>query len=265
MDITQDVLLPILLAAIIANTAVIAVVLVMGRKRSRRAAATATSGTALETSILSTSDADAPPPLTVMSKETDLVPDQLASPPDLDASAALEASGIDPLTGLIDAVAFARLVAAEDARMARYHRPATVVICELDGLERLIDRLGPDAGDRVVPALADTIKRNARGADHVARLGSGRFGILLPETDEVAAINYVERVRGACELWLEAGAIAMRLAIGWAGTTGDPSLADTLRLATDRMHTELRRAARRTEATPVMGTVRTVRDDELAS
>ena len=132
--------------------------------------------------------------------------------------------GIDALTGLPDATAFSRLVADEDARIARYHRAATVVIFELEGLDRLVERLGDEAGDRIVPAVADTLRRLARAADHVARLGPGRFGALLPETDEVAAINYIERVRKACDLWLETGAIAMRLAIGWAGTAGDPPL-----------------------------------------
>jgi hypothetical protein len=69
--------------------------------------------------------------------------------------------------------------------------------------------------------------------------------VLLPETDEVAAINYVERVRRACELWLESGAIALSLAVGWAGTTGDPTLPEAQRVATDRMYLELRREARK--------------------
>jgi GGDEF domain-containing protein len=119
------------------------------------------------------------------------------------------------------------------------------VIFELSGLDRLIDRLGADAAARVLPALADTMRRLARDVDLVARLAPGRFGILLPETDEVAAINYVERVRRACELWLESGAIALTLAVGWAGTDGEPTLIDTQRLATERMYVELRRDARK--------------------
>ena len=67
----------------------------------------------------------------------------------------------------------------------------------------------------------------------------------MPETDEIAAINYVERVRRACELWLESGAIALRLAAGWAGTAGDPTLLEAMRVATDRMYVELRREARK--------------------
>ena len=154
-------------------------------------------------------------------------------------------AGTDGLTGLLDQAAFTRLIAAENLRIHRYHRPATVVIFELSGLDRLVDRLGADAADRVVPALADTMRRLARDVDLVARLAPGRFGILLPETDEVAAINYVERVRRACELWLESGAIALTLAVGWAGTDGEPTLIDAQRLATERMYVELRRDARK--------------------
>ena len=46
-------------------------------------------------------------------------------------------------------------------------------------------------------------------------------------------------------LWLETGSIAMRLAIGWAGTAGDPPLTDAQRTATERMYAELRRGQRR--------------------
>jgi diguanylate cyclase (GGDEF)-like protein len=152
--------------------------------------------------------------------------------------------GRDQLTGLLDSRSFREVLAQEDAREQRYERPATVVVFELDGLSKINDRLGPTTGDRIEVALADTIARLARRADYVARLEPGRYGVLLPETDEVAAINYVERIRRACDLWLESGAIAMRLAIGWASTGGDIQLATAIRTATDRMRIELRRNAR---------------------
>jgi diguanylate cyclase (GGDEF)-like protein len=151
----------------------------------------------------------------------------------------------DALTGLLLPAEWNRIVTDEDARIGRYGRPATVVIIELDGLDRLIAALGQEAGDRVLPALSDALSRNARGADHLARLGPARFGILLPETGEVEAVNYVERVRSVCDLWLESGAIALRLAIGWASPTAETNMSDALALANDRMYTELRRNARR--------------------
>ncbi len=154
-------------------------------------------------------------------------------------------SRTDPLTGLLLASEWNRLILDEDARNHRYGHPATVVIVELGGFDRLVNSLGREAGDRVLPALADTLRRNARGADFVARIGTGRFGLLLPETGEVEAVNYVERVRHACELWLESGAIALELAIGWASPATDSTLVDAAAVAQERMFTELRRGARR--------------------
>ena len=151
----------------------------------------------------------------------------------------------DPLTGALLPSEWNRILNDEDARIHRYGRPATVVLVELDGLDRLIDVLGQEAGDRILPAVADALTRHARGSDHVARLGPGRFGILLPETGEVEAVNYVERVRQVCELWLESGSIALRLAIGWASPAVDTSLGEAFNEAQERMFAEVRRGARR--------------------
>ena len=152
--------------------------------------------------------------------------------------------GRDALTGLLDTMAFEEVLEHEEQREQRYGRSATVIVFELDGLAKLVDRLGSEPGDRIETALGDTIKRLARRADYVARLERGRYSVLLPETDEVAAINYVERIRRACDLWLESSAIAMRLAIGWASTTGDATLSGAIRLASERMRVEQRRNAR---------------------
>ena len=157
------------------------------------------------------------------------------------------AGSSDTLTGLLGPTAWGRMVADEDARVRRYRRPATIVMIELDGLDRLTSRLGDAAGERLVPAVADSIRRLAREADHVARLGEGRFGVLLPETDEIQAINYVERIRRTCDLWLESGAVSLRLAVGWASAAGDDSLHDAGRAATERMFDEVHRNARRAD------------------
>ncbi len=132
---------------------------------------------------------------------------------------------VDPSTGLDSPSAWRRAVDDEVVRLARYHRPATVMLLELDGLERLTERLGEPAGARLVLATARTLQAQARAADRCARFGRGRFAILMPETDEIMAINFAERVRAECDRWLEAGEVAMRVAIGWA--TLDPGQGST--------------------------------------
>lgn len=149
----------------------------------------------------------------------------------------------DQQTGLELAATWERWLVEEDARAKRYLRPATVVLVELDGLDRLVDRLGPVVAERLIPPVAATIRRQARGADRVARLGQARFGVILVETDEVQAINYVERVRAAADQWLEAGAVATRLSMGWAAAFGGTGLADAAIEAEARLNADRRRHA----------------------
>ncbi len=152
--------------------------------------------------------------------------------PTVDGPAAV--SRTDTLTGLLLPGEWNRIVTDEDARIRRYARPTTVVLIEVDGLDRLVGVIGHAAADRVLPAVADTLSRNARGSDHLARLGPARFGVLLPETGEVEAINYIERV----------------LSIGWASPSAAVSLTEAVAAARDRMYAEQRRTARRTEGQP---------------
>jgi len=122
----------------------------------------------------------------------------------------------DPVTGFDLPPAWSRWIAEEEARVRRFHRPATVAIVEIAGIDRLAERLGLDTAGRLIPPIAVTMRRNGREVDHFVRLGASRFGVLLTETNEIAAINYVERIRAACDLWLASGAVALHLAIGWA-------------------------------------------------
>lgn len=150
---------------------------------------------------------------------------------------------IDPETGLDSPLSWASAIVIEEARSGRYGRPVSVVVCELDGLDKLAELLGADVADKLIPPVAEALRRSARAADRVARLSHNRFGVLLVETDEVRAINYVERVRSACDTWLEASAIALRLSIGWASPATDGDLRSAVRIAEHRMHREQRRPA----------------------
>ena len=126
----------------------------------------------------------------------------------------------------------------EEHRFARYGSPVTVLLAELEGLDALASVLGQDAADRLILPVATAMRRSARAADFLARTGHARFAALLPETDEVAAVNYVERVCAACDLWLEASGVGVRLAIGWAQANAGGSLSDAMCVAYDRMNAD---------------------------
>jgi diguanylate cyclase (GGDEF)-like protein len=246
MALSQDALIGIFVAIVAADIIVIVLALlwsrVRGRERSRPATGAASGSAGPRPNGQSTNGGNSNGGIGTHSVASMNATGRIVSvvPP-------IEATNdptTDSLTGLLVPSAWARIVTDEEARIKRYHRSATIVIIELEGLDKLVQLMGPGSIERIVPAVADTIRRGAREADHVARLGTGRFAVLMPETDEILAINYVERIRRACELWLEAGAVALHLAMGWASSAGDGTLTDVETAATDRMYLELRRTVR---------------------
>jgi diguanylate cyclase (GGDEF)-like protein len=144
----------------------------------------------------------------------------------------------DEETGLPTEPVWDEVVRLEEARLSRYGRPATVIVAELDRLDALAARIGRENADRLIPPVAAVLRRQGRQADVITRTGRARFQILLPETDEVAAINYVERVRSSCDIWLEAAAISVRLVMGWASAAAGGTLQGALRVAEQRMHAD---------------------------
>ena len=153
----------------------------------------------------------------------------------------VEPATSDPETGFELAASWSKWLAEEGARVSRYGHPATIVLVELGGVDRLAERLGPEAADRLIPPIATTMRRHARAADNLARLGPARFGALLAETDEILAINYIERVRSACDVWLQSGAVALRLSIGWAEVGPKQPVEVALKAAETRLNEERQR------------------------
>ena len=132
---------------------------------------------------------------------------------------------VAPTTGFADRRAWKEAFRREQQRLARYGCPVTLVVAEIDGLDSLAAVIGLGAADRLLAPIEAVMRRTARATDVPAR----------------PAINYVERVRSECDMWLEAGGLAIRLAIGWAQPIAGGSLAEALRLAHDRMNTDRRR------------------------
>ena len=153
----------------------------------------------------------------------------------------------DPISGFDLAPTWTKWLAEEAARIDRYGRPATIVLVELPDLDRLAEKLGPEAADRLIPPIATTMRRHARAADNLARLGRARFAALLTETDEIRAINYIERVRSACDVWLESGSVALRLSIGWAEIGANQPVEVAIQTAERRLNEERQRRRARIE------------------
>lgn len=112
---------------------------------------------------------------------------------------AAHATSLDVLTGLADGQTFEARLSAAGAHFQRYSRPFGVVLLDIDHLERLNDRWGHPAGDRLLQHVAQLLRGALREVDLAARLGGEEFGLLLPEADLEQAMAVAERVRLAIE------------------------------------------------------------------
>jgi diguanylate cyclase (GGDEF)-like protein len=124
------------------------------------------------------------------------------------------------LPGLAEATTWEDLVREESARAARFGRPSMVVTATLPQLEDVAERWGRDAADRVVAEITRVLESEGRAVDRIALLGDSTFGILLPETGELGASRFAERVRAAADAWLIAAGLSVRLEFAWVNVPG---------------------------------------------
>lgn len=111
----------------------------------------------------------------------------------------LELAVTDPLTGLNNRrfldhhlnLAMARHFKAKDPETAAL----SVLLLDIDHFKRVNDTYGHDAGDEVIREFARRLSLNVRAIDMACRFGGEEFVVLMPETDQVAALNIAERVR----------------------------------------------------------------------
>lgn len=113
------------------------------------------------------------------------------------ASLLRELAVVDELTGLYNRRFFERRLTYEVDRFARYHQDLALVLFDVDHFKRINDTYGHPAGDAVLKELAARARQAVRASDLVARVGGEEFGVLMPETDLVGAIEGAERLREA--------------------------------------------------------------------
>jgi len=106
---------------------------------------------------------------------------------------------VDPKTGLSNARHFTSVFGDELARAARYERPLSLVMADLDLLRDINNTHGHLAGDAVLRGIAEIFGQQLRQYDLPSRFGGEEFCILLPETAPERAVEIAARIRRAVE------------------------------------------------------------------
>jgi diguanylate cyclase len=131
-----------------------------------------------------------------MAKRTKAVERQLSAARDetrqlrVKLAEAGEEARSDPLTGLPNRRAF-------EEKMAELERKETALsigICDIDHFKRVNDTYGHAVGDRVIRAVAHTLRDNCAG-HMVARIGGEEFVVLFPGLEPEAAGRILDVAR----------------------------------------------------------------------
>jgi diguanylate cyclase (GGDEF)-like protein len=101
----------------------------------------------------------------------------------------------DPLTGLPNRPMF--LDRLEGALSDPGASAVTVLFLDLDRFKSVNDRLGHAAGDELLSAAGDRIRRCTREEDTAARFGGDEFAVVLIDQDVTRAEAVAERIIGA--------------------------------------------------------------------
>jgi len=105
----------------------------------------------------------------------------------------------DPLTGLRNRQALEESLAKMFALMARYSKPFSLLIVNIDAFSAIDKEGGQGQGDRVLQRVANLLNELARDTDTVNRYGGEEFVLILPETDLDGASVHAERIRQAAQ------------------------------------------------------------------
>ncbi|MET0537179.1 MAG: GGDEF domain-containing protein [Xanthobacteraceae bacterium] len=156
-------------------------------------------------------------------------------------------AAVDGLTGLYNRRHFELLARAEWIRFQRYFRPLSVLIIDVDHFKTVNDRFGHDEGDKVLKLIAIVCGSAKRESDAVARIGGEEFALLLPETNEAAALIIAERLLAQvreCVYPIGNENIGLTVSIGVASATPSMSGIETLIKRADDALYEAKRSGR---------------------
>lgn len=148
-------------------------------------------------------------------------------------------AALDQLTGLYNRRSGEQRLAEEISRAVRYDRPLTVLLIDLDGLKQINDKLGHAAGDAMLKAFSERLRKAIRGSDLAVRLGGDEFLVLLPECRADEVNHVLDRVEGL-DVDYEGTKIPCRFSRGWTDYKPGESAEELLRRGDEALYANKR-------------------------
>jgi diguanylate cyclase (GGDEF)-like protein len=147
---------------------------------------------------------------------------------------------VDGLTGAHNKRYFLEFLERETARCARYKRPLSLLMFDIDHFKAINDTHGHLTGDYVLKEMARRLLGRIRREELMARYGGEEFAAVLPETDHAGAMTFGEQLRAIVaddQFEYEGDKFTVTISIGIATTEGqDIDTASFIKLADDNLY-----------------------------
>ena len=102
---------------------------------------------------------------------------------------------------------------------ARYERPLSLAMIDIDFFKKINDTYGHAVGDEVLQCVSKLFRESIRATDLAARYGGEEFAVMMPETDLNDANTFAEKIRALIEstpIPTQAGPVSATVSIGVA-------------------------------------------------
>jgi len=157
---------------------------------------------------------------------------------------------IDELTGLYNRRGFMAVTAQHLAAIRRNKKVPVILYADLDGLKKINDSLGHQAGDGAIIQTAEILKDTFRTSDIVARLGGDEFVVLAAIDKDESANSLTDRLQLRFELFNEQSNAPYKLSIS-VGVMHFDVDEDSIEEVTARADLNMYEDKRRKQAQPV--------------
>ncbi|MBL4711685.1 MAG: GGDEF domain-containing protein [Gammaproteobacteria bacterium] len=114
-------------------------------------------------------------------------------------SSCLHYATIDALTGLHNRGWMDEMFDREVNRSIMSQQETSIIMIDIDYFKEYNDENGHQAGDQVLRAIGEMLRKPLRPNDMIARYGGEEFMILLPNTTSNSAMSIAERLRKQIE------------------------------------------------------------------
>ena len=135
-----------------------------------------------------------------------------------------EKANTDPMTGLYNRGFLERVLDEEKEKFHKYGIHYSLAVADVNMLKKANDNYGHEAGDLLIKTVADLLNQAVRKTDIASRTGGDEFLIVLTDSTDEAAQQFIERLKEKVfnEVYIEVGddkeQFPVRVSLGAAGT-----------------------------------------------